>query len=370
MIRQLIEQQTAAREQQAASDARWEQRLAAILPVGGPPPQHGSTPKTFKMTNPAKFCGGADDLDRFITQVQLLFESHSQHFPRGDPDKVQYAMSLLGSWKENVDEGLRKTQMTHPNQWSSELQKAQAECLGNWDLFETEIREMYGDPDRQLDASTRAYVEYAQGALDSNETVKSYSNRLRSTWREAGWKVDQKDAHQILYDMVWAGLRPGIKARVKPFTGETGRFSSIDELFKRARDVEIKSNRDRDRRVQPVPTAEKNIGKDKKRPHPSSSVSRDSVPTATTQSTGGSSNRDTQSHAKLPPAPWVEYKTMAKRKERGWCRRCGDSKHHTTACTKYSRPIWSQNSDRDHDREDRQDREKRPKPTDAQQAKN
>ena len=55
----------------------------------------------------------------------------------------------------------------------------------------------------------------------------------------------------MLYDMVWAGLRPGIKARIKPFAGETGRFSSIDELFKKAEDVEIKSNpnRDRDRRA-------------------------------------------------------------------------------------------------------------------------
>jgi len=210
---------------------------------------------------------------------------------------------------------------------------------------------MYGDPDRQLDASTRACAEYIQGALDPNETVKAYSNRLHSTWRESGWKADQKDAHQIQYDMVWAGLRPGIKAR----------FSSIDELFKRARDVEIKSNRDHDRRAQPAPTAEKTQkstgGKDKKRPYPSLSASLDPVPAATTQSTGGSS-----SHAKLPPAPLVEYKKMAKRKERGWCRRCGDNMHHTTAFTEYSGPIWSRDPGQDH--EDRQDREKRPKPMD------
>jgi hypothetical protein len=71
-------------------------------------------------------------------------------FPRGEPDQVEYAIDFLGSWKENVDEGLRKTQMTHPNQWANELIKAESECLDDWDLFETEIREMYGDPDRQI----------------------------------------------------------------------------------------------------------------------------------------------------------------------------------------------------------------------------
>jgi hypothetical protein len=103
--------------------------------------------------------------------------------------------------------------------------------------------------DRQLDALTRAYLEFAQGALDPNETVKAYSNRMRSNWREAGWNskaasgADEPVALRILYDMVWAGLRPGIKARIKPFAGEDGRFATIDELFKKAQDVEIKSKR-------------------------------------------------------------------------------------------------------------------------------
>jgi hypothetical protein len=92
----------------------------------------------------------------------------------------------LTSSKDNVDEGLRKTQITHANQWASELIKAESECLDDWDLFETEIREMYGDPDRQLDASTRACLEIVQGASNTNKTVKAYSNRMRSMLREAG----------------------------------------------------------------------------------------------------------------------------------------------------------------------------------------
>jgi hypothetical protein len=143
--------------------------------------------KAFRMNDPAPFCGGADDLDRFLTQLELLFESNDQYFVRGDLDKVQYASSLLGCWKENIDESLRKTYITHPNQWASKLVKSKSECVRDWKLFKTEIRDMYGDRDRQLDASTRALLELAQGALDSNETVKAYSNRMRTNWREAGW---------------------------------------------------------------------------------------------------------------------------------------------------------------------------------------
>jgi hypothetical protein len=69
----------------------------------------------------------------------------------------------------------------------------------------------------KLDASTRACLEIVQGASDANETVKTYSNRMRSIWREAGWNAGSKDVQRVLYNMVWAGLRPGIKARIKPF---------------------------------------------------------------------------------------------------------------------------------------------------------
>jgi hypothetical protein len=68
------------------------------------------------------------------------------------------------------------------------------------------------------------YAEYMQGALDSSETVKAYANRMQSNWREAGWKAgpEEPKAQQMLYDLVWSGLRPGIKARIRPFAGEEG----------------------------------------------------------------------------------------------------------------------------------------------------
>ena len=40
--------------------------------------------------------------------------------------------------------------------------------------------------------------------------------------------------------MIWAGLKPELHPKVRPFTNEDGMFDSIDELFDRAADVETK----------------------------------------------------------------------------------------------------------------------------------
>jgi hypothetical protein len=378
-FRQLQDEMEAVRaELHDEKEANRRHRSTTVLPIREPPPSSTPQPtssKVFKMKDPAKFCGGAIQLDRFLTQVKLLFVSHGIHFPRGDPDKVQYAMGLLGTWAEHVDESLRKTQMTDPSEWATERIMAGSECLQDWDLFENEIRKMYGDRNRQLDAASRAIAEYSQGVLDTNETVIAFGNRIQSNWREAGWKGVQEDAlgQRMLYDLVWSGLRPGIKARVKPFAGEDGRFESIDELLKKAQDVEIKPSRDK-RPQQPATTAEKG-GKDKKRHRDSAST-----PAPTTQPSNSRDNSAPR-RSNLPPAPWVDRDTRDQRRERGLCMRCGGSGHKTYQCPKYSwakvppqtpsndRNDRSDRSDR-YDR-DRQDRDKRPRPAaDAQQAKN
>jgi hypothetical protein len=127
MQAEMAEQRASMQAQLEAMESRQPPANSNVLPVA--PMAPAVHPRTFKMRNPAPFCGGADDLDRFLTHVKRLFKSHPQQFPRGEPDQVEYAIDFLGSWKENVDEGLRKTQMTHPYQWASELIKAESECL-------------------------------------------------------------------------------------------------------------------------------------------------------------------------------------------------------------------------------------------------
>jgi hypothetical protein len=95
-----------ARHWQVATDARLDRAESRAPPrpssslteysvARSPPPQPpiaAAPAAIFRMRDPAKFCGGAAELERFLIQLELLFESHDRHFPRGDPDKVQYAM--------------------------------------------------------------------------------------------------------------------------------------------------------------------------------------------------------------------------------------------------------------------------------------
>ena len=138
----VLEKLAASEARQAATDARLDRAesrapcpsssLTEYSVARSPPPQPpipAAPAAIFRMRDPAKFCGGAAELERFLTQLELLFESHDRHFPRGDPDNVQYATSLLGTWTEHVDESLPKTQMTSPAEWASELVLARSDCL-------------------------------------------------------------------------------------------------------------------------------------------------------------------------------------------------------------------------------------------------
>jgi hypothetical protein len=116
----VLEKLAASEARQAATDARLDRAksraprqspsLTEYSVARSPPPQPlipAAPAAIFQIRDPAKFCGGAAELERFLTQLELLFESNNRHSPRGDPDKVQYATSLLGTWTEHVDESLR-----------------------------------------------------------------------------------------------------------------------------------------------------------------------------------------------------------------------------------------------------------------------
>jgi hypothetical protein len=126
------------------------------------------------------------------------------------------------------------------------------------------------------------------------------------------------------------GLRPGIRARVKPFT----------RAFKKAHEVEIKPKRGR-RAQQPATTAKKKHGNNGRN---------------NGGNNGGKDKRKSRnhSHSNLPPAPWVDRETRDKREEKGLCYRCeGDRKA-------FHYPKYSRVDIRKY--EGRQDRDKRQKP--------
>ena len=191
--------------------------------------------RKYKMLDPTKYCGGTDELNSFLAELRDNFRSHEKHFPDGDVDKVAYALRFLGTWAEHTDSDQRTTKMTDPVTWGRELREFNHTCLRNYEQFENEIRGLYGDRNRKLNAIIKYVGEQLQ---NPDETARIYANRLRSLWRTAGWTDELS-----MYDLLWAGLRPGIRSRLGPTLPRIGRFDSIDELVERAAWSEIIPNK-------------------------------------------------------------------------------------------------------------------------------
>jgi hypothetical protein len=98
MVEQRASMQVEMAEQRALMQAQLEaiesrQPPANVLPVAPLAPAARSN--LLKMKDPAPFCGGPTELERFLRHIRVNFESHGHQFPRGYPDKVQYAMDLF-----------------------------------------------------------------------------------------------------------------------------------------------------------------------------------------------------------------------------------------------------------------------------------
>ena len=75
------------------------QEHGAPEPAGAAPTSAPPIPlETFKMIDPAPFCGGANEREHYLTALRLNFKSHRPLFPRGDADYVRYAMGFLKTW--------------------------------------------------------------------------------------------------------------------------------------------------------------------------------------------------------------------------------------------------------------------------------
>jgi len=99
----------------------------------------GPSPNIYKMFDPIRYCGGAKELDRCLDALPSNFNSHGHLFPRGGPDHVQYAISVLDAWSNHQNPALRQTAMTDPSEWAGDLSAVSGPCLQAFDLFSQEI---------------------------------------------------------------------------------------------------------------------------------------------------------------------------------------------------------------------------------------
>lgn len=280
-----------------------------------------------EMIDPTEFCGDAQNLGRRLSQLKHRFNTEAHRF-HGEADQVDYALSLLGKWTGDADAKLRKTQMTNPDEWGTSLVTVSSPVFP----ASSSSRRMYEDKDRQLNAAIKAAEEFLQGYADPNETVGAYANRIRTNWREAGW--DEATNVRVLYDLAWAGLRPHIRGRIRLFANDiTGRFDTIDQMFDKAASAQSNDPTRTKSRNEPSP----NQQRDRKRRFDGNSDNNGGGRNG--GNTGGNTGRSwkpTGSQSRLPPAPWVSFEIMNKRKAAGECGRCGNADHKHYNCPKYS----------------------------------
>jgi hypothetical protein len=224
------ERMAAEREQMAATWDQWAAERAERTERS----TMGSRPNIYKTVDPVRCCGGAKELDRFLDALHSNSNSHGHLFPRGGPDHVKYAISLLDAWRNHQNPTLRQTVMTDPSEWWGDLSAESDPCRQDCDLFSQEMAKVYGDKDRRR----VAVITLMQGYIQlPQESVRAYADRLKANWRQAGWNLLKYK--EVLYDIAWAGLRNSLKNKVGQMTPACGRFDTLDEFLDKAAASEV-----------------------------------------------------------------------------------------------------------------------------------
>jgi hypothetical protein len=190
--------------------------------------------KIFDMAHPERYCSGAKELDNILDTLRSNYESHPHLFPHRDSDKAKYAASLLSTWNNHPDPAQRQTQMTDLVELLRDLMRDSYPRLDDFEAFSEEMKKRYGKKNPKLNAAMKCMTDCLQG---TNELVRVYANRIKANWRSA--ELLPQD-NKNLYEIAWSRLRPGLKSKIKPLTPKKGRFDSMEELFDRAADSEVK----------------------------------------------------------------------------------------------------------------------------------
>ena len=290
-----------------------------------------------------RFCGGAKELDRFLDAVRSNFNCRGHLFPRGGPEHVKYAISLLDSWNNHQNPTLRQTAMRDPSEWAGDLSAQSDPCLQDFDLFPQEMAKAYGDKDRRRVAVTilmQGYMQLPQ------ELVRPYANRFKADWRQAGWNLWKHE--EVLYDSAWAGLRNSLKNKFGPMTPAWGRLDTLDEFFDKAAASEVTHVENKKLQQQQQQQQQQRQQK-QLRDSSSKGGKRGYWPSITdpADTTGGdkSSQSGSTRHKSagrgqwsgLPPGPWVSTEIFEDRRSTGKCLRCGSPNHKVSICPQYSR---------------------------------
>jgi hypothetical protein len=186
------------------------------------------------MTLAEWYCSGAKQLDNFLDTLRSNYQSHAHIFRHGDPDKVKYSASLLTTWNNDPDPAQRQTLIADPVKWLRDLRRDSDPCLEGFDPFSEEMQMLYGNKDRKLNAAIQSMPDLLRSA---NELVRIDDNQVKANRTTAGWFAKE---NKNLYEIAWSGVRTGLISKIKLFTPKKRRFHSMEELFDRAANAQVK----------------------------------------------------------------------------------------------------------------------------------
>lgn len=313
-----------------------------------------TTPATGKSrgkpTPPAKYCGGATELNNFIAQVERNFQSYPDWFDT-EKLKVNHALDHLGEWK---DRGSESTYMQDPVTWGNAVLRTRSDAFSTWEAFKAALQQQFGDRTLRDQHCATVFSAYQQ---QKGEKVQAYNTRLRGVWTEAGIDWDETaDASRnnsieyMLYHLVWAGLHGGLKKQIGPLRSEkTTMFYSIAELFVKATNADTNPQAKIEKATEASSATASNPhanqsasgsgGNRKKRNH--TQYAKDDKSASGKSETAAAPITKTNVDRR-PRAQWVSPETFKDRIAKGVCTRCTKTGHASIDCRTFrpaARPL-------------------------------
>ena len=240
---------------------------------------------------------------------------------------------------------LRTTSIPDPTNWAANLFESNPLCLTDFDLFESEIKKFYGDPEERRKAEQSLWAaEQKQG-----EGIRQFDQRFKALFKEAGFpSLNEKvPMEQVYHFALRNAMDPALHRQARAASiAKDGSFISTEELIEKAALMEntgfgrpgkgtVAASAAVTGTADGAATSSK-TQKEGKRGRKREHKERQEQSVDDNSKTVISRDRLGRS---LPPAPWISKELFQVRNDSHHCIRCGSASHRAGRCDKFGKNI-------------------------------